>query len=104
MANRHILCIGAHPDDNEISVGGTAARCSARGDRVHFVSVTNGNKGHYLDEYKADPATLAARRLLEARAAAGVIGATYQTLNVPDGEVYVTRETTEAMIRCIREC
>ena len=104
MADRHILCIGAHPDDNEFSVGGTAARCSARGDQVHFVSVTNGNKGHFLDVYKADPDVLAVRRLAEAHAAAGVIGATYQTLNVPDGEVYVTRATTEALIRCIRGC
>lgn len=104
MATRHILCIGAHPDDNEISVGGTAARCSARGDKVHFVSVTNGNKGHFRDDYKADPDLLAARRLFEARSAANVIGATYQTLNVPDGEVYVNQATTEALIRCIREC
>ena len=104
MSDRHILCIGAHPDDNEISVGGTAARCSARGDQVHFVSVTNGNKGHYTDEYKTDPNSLVVRRLAEARAAAAVIGATYQTLNVPDGEIYVTQETTEAIVRCIREC
>ncbi len=103
MGIRHVMCIGAHPDDNEISVGGTAARCSARGDRVHFVSVTNGNKGHYLDEYKADPDALATRRLAEAKAAAALIGATYQTLNVPDGEIYVNRATTEAIIRCIRE-
>jgi len=104
MAKRHILCIGAHPDDNEISVGGTAARCSARGDAVHFVSVTNGNKGHFYQEYKLDPMALATRRLGEARAAAAVIGATYETLEVPDGEVYVTQATTEALIRCIRSC
>ena len=102
MAKRHILCIGAHPDDNEISVGGTAAKCRARGDEVHFVSVTNGNKGHFYDEYKTDPATLASRRLAEAENAAAVIGASYQTLNVPDGEVYVTQATTEALMRCIR--
>ena len=104
MAERHILCIGAHPDDNEFSVGGTAARCAARGDIVHFVSVTNGNKGHYMEEYIANPQALAARRLIEAQNAAAVIGATYQTLNVPDGEVYVTQATTEALIRCIRSC
>jgi len=104
LAKRHVLCIGAHPDDNEISVGGTAARCADRGDQVHFVSVTNGNKGHYLDEYKADPELLAARRLEEAQTAAAVIGATYRTLGVPDGEVYVSKATTEALVRCIRDC
>ena len=102
MAKRHILCIGAHPDDNELSVGGTAAKFRARGDEVRFVSVTNGDKGHFADEYKADPAKLAARRLIEAQNAAAVIGASYQTLNVHDGEVYVDLPTTEAMVRCIR--
>lgn len=104
MEKRTILCIGAHPDDNELSVGGTAAKFRARGDTVHFVSVTNGDKGHFYDEYKADPTKLAQRRLIEAQNAAAVIGATYQTLNVHDGEVYVDLATTEAMVRCIRSC
>jgi LmbE family N-acetylglucosaminyl deacetylase len=102
MAALHILCIGAHPDDNELSVGGTAAKLRARGDAVRFVSVTNGDKGHFYEEYKADPAKLAQRRLIEAQNAAAVIGADYQTLNVHDGEVYVDKATTEAMVRCIR--
>ncbi len=102
MAQRHILCIGAHPDDNEFSVGGTAAKCRLRGDAVRFVSVTNGNKGHFAPEYIADPAALAQRRLVEAQNAATVIGADYRTLEVPDGEVYVTQALTEALVRCIR--
>lgn len=102
MAKRHVLCIGAHPDDNELSVGGTAALLRARGDKVHFVSVTNGDKGHFSDEYRMDPTRLAARRLVEARSAAAVIGTTYETLGVHDGEVYVDLPTTEAMVRCIR--
>jgi LmbE family N-acetylglucosaminyl deacetylase len=102
MAKRHILCIGAHPDDNEFSVGGTAALLRARGDEVRFVSVTNGDKGHFADEYRSDPARLAARRLIEAQNAAAVIGASYQTLGVHDGEVYVDLPTTEAMVRCLR--
>jgi N-acetylglucosamine malate deacetylase 1 len=102
MIKRHVLCIGAHPDDNEICVGGLAARLRARGHAVKFVSVTNGNKGHFTDEYKADPSKLAARRLIEAQNAAAVIGATYETLDVPDGEVHVDKATTEKVVRCIR--
>src|SRR5580700_6379364 len=98
----HILCIGAHPDDNEFSVGGTAARLRRRGDEVRFVSVTNGDKGHFEEQYIKDPGALAARRLIEATNAAAVIGASYQTLGVHDGEVYVDLATTEAVIRCIR--
>lgn len=97
-----VLCIGAHPDDNEINVGGLATRLAARGDSVRFVSVTNGNKGHFAPEYVADPQRLVARRQAEAEAAAARIGATYETLDVPDGEVYVDRETTKAMVRCLR--
>lgn len=104
MGQRHILCIGAHPDDNEFSVGGTATLCRQRGDVVHFVSVTNGDRGHYYPEYIQNPALLAERRLHEARKAAATIGATYETLGVRDGEVYVDKATTENMIRCIRRC
>lgn len=102
MSKRYVLCIGAHPDDNEICVGGLAARLRARGDEVRLVSVTNGDKGHFADEYRADPEKLAARRLIEAQNAAATIGASYQTLGVHDGEVYVDKPTTEAMVRCIR--
>jgi LmbE family N-acetylglucosaminyl deacetylase len=99
---RHILFIGAHPDDCDFSAGGTAALCRARGDRVKFVSVSNGNKGHFYPEYIADPKKLVARRMEEGRAAAAVIGAEFETLGIPDGEVYVTPEATEAMVRLIR--
>jgi LmbE family N-acetylglucosaminyl deacetylase len=100
---RHILCIGAHPDDNEWHIGGTAALFRARGDTVRFVSVTNGNKGHFAQEYQTNPDALAHRRHQEALAAAAVIGAEYETLGIPDGEVYITPSHTEAMIRLIRQ-
>ncbi len=98
----HILIIGAHPDDCELSSGGTAAKWRARGDKVKFISITNGDKGHFADEYKADPSKLAERRLKEARAAAAVMGAEFETLNVHDGEVYITPELTEKVVRAIR--
>src|SRR5579871_2651627 len=99
---RYILCIGAHPDDNEGSVGGTAALFRRRGDQVKFVSVTDGSKGHYTPEYIADPDSLARRRYHEATAAAAAIGAEYETMRIPDGEVYVTPANTEEMVRLIR--
>lgn len=98
----HVLCIGAHPDDCEGHIGGTAARLARRGDAVRFLSVTNGDRGHYAAEYIADPSLLAARRALEAKAAVAVIGAEAACLGVRDGEVYVDPPTTEAMIRAIR--
>src|SRR5215207_6416569 len=99
---KHVLCIGAHPDDCDFSVGGTAALMAARGDRVRFVAATNGDRGHYLPEYVHDRAALAMRRAEEGRRAAEVIGASYETMGVHDGEVYVNPELTERMVRLIR--
>lgn len=98
----YVLGIGAHPDDNEGSIGGTAALFRRRGDVVRFVSVTDGSKGHFAPEYIADPHALAVRRQAEAEAAASLIGAEYESLGIPDGEVYVTPAATEAMVRLIR--
>jgi LmbE family N-acetylglucosaminyl deacetylase len=99
---RNILFIGAHPDDCDFSCGGTAALMASRGDAVRFVSITNGDRGHFAPEYVADRELLAARRREEGRRAAAVIGADFATLNVHDGDIYVTPELTEAMIRLIR--
>jgi len=99
---RSILFIGAHPDDDDLSGGGLAALCRRRGDQVLFLSVTNGDKGHFAPEYIADPAALARRRRAEGEAAVAVIGARFATLGARDGEVYVTPELTEKMVRLIR--
>ena len=42
-----IICFGAHPDDNEFRAGGAAALWAAQGHHVKFVSVTNGDIGHW---------------------------------------------------------
>jgi LmbE family N-acetylglucosaminyl deacetylase len=98
----HILFIGAHPDDCDFSCGGTAVLMARRGDRVKFVSVTDGSKGHMRGEYLRDPARLAARRMREAQRAVRVFGGEWECLGVPDGEVYVTPELTERMVALIR--
>lgn len=98
----HILVIGAHPDDPEVAVGGTTIKFSDRGDRVKFVTVTTGNKGHFSDEYKADSSKLVERRMAEARAGAKASGAEFECLGVPDGEVFVNQELTEKLVEVIR--
>lgn len=98
----YVMVIGAHPDDAEFSCGGTMIKFIKRGDKVKAISVTNGNKGHFADEYKAYPSKLAARRIAEAQKAAETIGAEFETLEVNDGEVYVTKELTEKVVRLIR--
>jgi LmbE family N-acetylglucosaminyl deacetylase len=98
----HVLAIGAHPDDIEGHIGGTVALFRKRGDAVKFVSVTDGSKGHYAPEYIADPDLLVRRRHAEITAAVGLIGAEYECMGIPDGEVYVNPANTEAMVRLIR--
>src|SRR5437763_75850 len=39
------LAIFAHPDDAEISAGGTLARWAAAGREVHLLVLTNGDRG-----------------------------------------------------------
>ena len=93
-----ILIIGAHPDDCEVYAGGAAALWRKRGDRVRFVSVTNGNAGH--QSVPAD--VLAARRRGEAEAAARVIGAEHEVLDNDDGALEPTLRVRGELIRLVR--
>lgn len=99
----YILIIGAHPDDGPTYAGGTAALWRRRGDEVRFLTITDGRRGHYDLRYAEDPRSLIERRSRESQTSAAAIGASFATLGVPDGEVYVNRETTEALVREIRK-
>jgi LmbE family N-acetylglucosaminyl deacetylase len=93
-----ILVIGAHPDDSDIKAGGTAAKWCALGHVVQLVSLTNGRAGH---QTLFGP-QLAQRRRAEARAAGAVIGAAYDVLDHPDGELDDRLEYRDEVIRLIR--
>lgn len=80
------LAIYAHPDDAEISAGGTLAKWAATGCAVHILLTAQGDKG------STDPAVetkqLARLRSEEAHRAAEVLGAESLTqLGYPDGEL-----------------
>jgi LmbE family N-acetylglucosaminyl deacetylase len=80
------LAVYAHPDDPEVSCGGTLARWSAHGAEVHLVVVNAGDKGSH--DPATDPARLTQRRAEEVQAAASVLGlAGVELLGLPDGEV-----------------
>ena len=93
-----VMVICAHPDDADLLTGGLALKLTARGHKVKFVSVTNGNAGHY----KLDPIDLAAIRQKEGQASAEALGSEYLSLNVNDGHVWVNQEQTEKVVRVIR--
>ncbi len=94
-----IIAFGAHPDDCEIKVGGTAAKWAALGHHVKLVSVTNGDIGHY--QMAGGP--LARRRLGEVRRADQILGAVTQVLDIHDGELEPTLANRRTITRLIRE-
>lgn len=73
-SSRKILCIGAHPDDVELGMGGTVAKHSARGDDVTIVICTQGIGGESGDSKL---------RELEARNAAEILGAKLRIMDYP---------------------
>ncbi len=94
-----VLCFGAHPDDCEVKIGGTAALWAARGHLVSYTSVTNGETGHD-DRFGAE---LAERRAAEARAAAEVLGVESRVLPTPSGALVPSVERRREIIVEIRE-
>ncbi len=94
-----IIVIGAHPDDCELRVGGTAAKWAKLGHKVKFVSTTNGDIGHSI--IAGGP--LARRRTAEVKGAAKILGIETEVLDNHDGELMPTLENRKTVIRLIRE-
>lgn len=79
------LAVYAHPDDPEVSCGGTLAHWVAHGAEVRLVVVNAGDKGAH--DPATDPTELTRRRAGEVQAAADVLGLSgIDLLGVPDGE------------------
>jgi LmbE family N-acetylglucosaminyl deacetylase len=98
---RRALAIYAHPDDPDVSCGGTLAAWAAAGCEVHALLCTDGGKG--TTDPDADPLDLVARRALEAGEAAARIGlAGQEFLGYPDGELADDAEFREAVVEAVR--
>ena len=94
-----IICFGAHPDDCEIKASGVAALWTAKGHHVKFVSVSNGDIGHWREA----GGPLALRRKSEVEAAARILGIATEVLDIHDGEIMPTLEYRRMITRAIRE-
>ena len=93
-----IIAFGAHPDDCELQASGTGALWAAKGHHVKFVSVTNGDIGHWREA----GGPLALRRKQEVEKANGLLGITVEILDIHDGELLPTLEARQQLIRLIR--
>jgi LmbE family N-acetylglucosaminyl deacetylase len=100
-APRSALAIYAHPDDPEVSCGGTLAAWAAAGAQVHVLVCCRGDKG------SLDPATdteaLSRRRSEEMSAAAAVLGlSASHTLGLDDGDVTNSDALRHRLVEHIR--
>ena len=97
---QRVMVIGAHPDDADIDCGCTAAKLIAKGARVRFVAVCNGNIGHH----KLSRKETAAVRRQETLNAAKVWGLdSYDIYGYEDAGVPYDIPTRELIARRIQE-
>lgn len=95
----NVVVIGAHPDDCDIDAGGTAIEFAQAGHNVLFVSLTNGDAGHFAKGGGA----LAKIRRAEAQEAGKRFGVKYIVLDNHDGELMPTLDIRLDVIRLIRQ-
>jgi LmbE family N-acetylglucosaminyl deacetylase len=96
-----VLGIFAHPDDAEISSGGTMAKWAVAGREIHLLILTNGDRGS--QDREQDRAELARTRVQESANAGKVLGLAGTTvLDVHDGELRNTPEVQAEVARTIR--
>lgn len=72
MQNKRILVIMAHPDDAEISCGGTVARWAQEGKEIRYLICTSGEKG--TKDPTVSPHALAQKREQEQLRSAKILG------------------------------
>lgn len=95
-----IIAFGAHPDDAEYKAGGVGALWAKAGHHVKFVSVTNGDIGHF--QMAGGP--LARRRAQEVKDAARALGIeATEVLDIHDGELVPSLEHRKVIAKLIRE-
>ena len=96
------LAVYAHPDDPEISAGGTLASWADAGCHVGLLITTRGEKG--TNNAGADLDALVALRREETAAAAAVLGVgEVHYLEYPDGDLVDDAELRGEIVRYVRE-
>jgi LmbE family N-acetylglucosaminyl deacetylase len=96
----NVVVLGAHPDDCEGDAGGLALLYAKLGHHVKFISLTNGDAGHYA----MGGGALAKIRMAEAQEAGRRLGVKeYVVMDNHDGELMPTLENRLKVIREIRK-
>jgi len=101
-APRRALAIYAHPDDPDVSCGGTLARWAAAGSEVHVCLCCDGGKGS-LDP-GTDEGQLVRERYREVEASGRVLGVTaHHWFGYPDGELDDNAELRARVVALVRQ-
>ncbi|GIL15719.1 MAG: GlcNAc-PI de-N-acetylase [Chloroflexota bacterium] len=102
---RRVLCVNAHPDDQEFTVGGTLAKWARAGAEIITVVITDGDAGS--NEHTPADMTktqLAAIRQVEQQNASATLGAQETVfLHYADGTLQPTLELRRDLTRLIRK-
>jgi len=94
----NILAICAHPDDAELSCGGTLKKYSQQGHNIFIALTTSGNIGSNI--YNMEE--IAAIRENEQLEAAKFVGAAVKFLRYNDENLFDTPETRRSVLNAIR--
>lgn len=90
-----ILAVGAHPDDAELTCGGTLVKAARAGYRTAILDLTLGEMGT-----RGSPGI----RAQEAAAAAGVLGVAERiNAGLPDAGIHNTDDTRQTMVSLLRQ-
>jgi LmbE family N-acetylglucosaminyl deacetylase len=96
-----VMIIFAHPDDAEGNCGGTTAKGIKEGKIIHYLVLTNGDKGS--DDPSMTSEKLARVREKEQKAAAEILGISGVTfLGIPDGELEESPHLRKEITRILR--
>jgi LmbE family N-acetylglucosaminyl deacetylase len=96
-----VLAVYAHPDDADVSCGGTLAKWCAEGASASVVVCAAGDKGS--SDPSAVPAELAARRAEEVASAIAALGVgAHHLLGVPDGELDNDASLRRRLVELVR--
>jgi LmbE family N-acetylglucosaminyl deacetylase len=71
---KRLLSVLAHPDDESFGMGGTLAKYSAEGTRVHLICATRGEAGEVEPSYLESYESIADLREAELKCAADALG------------------------------
>lgn len=102
---KRVLCINAHPDDQEFTVGGTLAKWARGGAEIVTVVITSGDAGsNDRTEATMNKTRLAALREVEQKNASAILGVQETVfLHYADGTLQPTIDLRRDLTRLVRK-